>query len=110
MGRPRKTNEDLIKEQNEQIQANKNQQDLIVAAKSEKVELDKVIEPIKEIVMKDTAYSVVRNPINQRWVMVSIDYDFATKTVGKITIVEEHTDRYEIISRYQIKSGDTFMS
>lgn len=67
-------------------------------------------EPIKTVDLNNVAYSIARNPVNQRWVVLSIKYDFATKTVGEIKVIEESLDRIDVLHRYQVLSGSEFFS
>jgi len=68
------------------------------------------VEPVKEVSLNNVAYSIARNPVNQRWVVLSINYDMATKKVGEIKIIEESLDRIDVLHRYQVLSGTEFCS
>ena len=60
--------------------------------------------------LKNTALSIVRNPVNQHWMLVQFKFDYASKTVGPLVVVEEHSDRIEIVERFKMIAGTELMS
>lgn len=60
--------------------------------------------------LNNLALSIVRNPENQRWILIQFPFDYKTKTIGPIEIVEEHTDRIEIVERFKMVAGVKLMS
>lgn len=64
----------------------------------------------KLIELKNTALSIVRNPVTQHWMLVQFKFDYVTKTVGELIVLEEHTDRIEIVERFKMVAGTELMS
>lgn len=60
--------------------------------------------------LKNIALSIVRNPVNQHWMLVQFKFDYASKTIGSLVVVEEHTDRIEIVERFKMVAGTELMS
>ena len=108
MGRPRKNPLPAVKTEQDKVL------DTLVAESQRLGLYDEptviVPEPLKPVECNNVALSILRNPANQKWMLVSIKFDYATKTLGEMTIIEQHTDRVEITYRYQVISGTTFMS
>lgn len=94
MGRPRKNPTDL-----------NTQEELL--DQSEKVHTE---EPLYKAECKNVALSVMRNPVTQHWMLVSVKFDYTTKSFGEMTVLEEHTDRSEITHRFKVISGNEFFS
>jgi len=60
--------------------------------------------------LKNIALSIVRNPVNQHWMLVQFKFDYASKTIGRLVVVEEHSDRIEIVERFKMIAGVELMS
>lgn len=68
-------------------------------------------EPVEvPLELKNTALSIVRNPESQHWMLVQFKFDFASKTVGSLQVLETHTDRIEIVERFKMVAGTELMS
>lgn len=65
---------------------------------------------VSKVELKDIAYSITRNPVNQRWVVLQIPYDIKTGQVGEIKRVEENPERIVIIERFKVLTGNDFMT
>jgi len=63
-----------------------------------------------KVELKDNLYTIVRNPENQRFAVVTVAFDFKTKTFGEVTVVEENIDRYVSIERFRVLVGNGLMS
>jgi hypothetical protein len=121
MGRPRKTLTTLETSTPEQVvEINTGEKDLYSTPVNEK--LDALIAETQKlglydevclggfVELKNTALSIVRNPVTQHWILLQFKFDYATKTIGEMTIVEEHTDRIEIVERFKMVAGTELMS
>lgn len=63
-----------------------------------------------QVELNNLALSIVRNPVTQHWMLVQFNFDFTTETFGKLVVVEEHTDRIEIVERFKMIAGAKLMS
>lgn len=61
--------------------------------------------------MKNKAYSIVREEKNGRlrFVVVEIQFDLETGSVGSVNRVEESEDSDSAVLRFKVLSGDEFM-
>lgn len=112
MGRPRKTLTTLetltpeqVAEANKPTPAQEQALDTLVA-EGEKLGLYEA----PPIALNNIALSIVRNPVTQHWILLQFKFDYATKNVGEMTIIEEHTDRIEIVERFKMVAGTELMS
>jgi len=62
---------------------------------------------VKEL--KEVAISVFRNPKTNRWAVATVKFDYITGTFGKVDIIEESTERIEVLERARVQFADHFM-
>lgn len=122
MGRPRKTLttlETLTPEQVAEANAPQKALDMMVAEGEALglyeepvtyVTLPKDGELVQLVQLNNIALSIVRNPVTQHWILLQFKFDYVTKTVGELTILDEHTDRIEIVERFKMVAGTELMS
>lgn len=75
------------------------------------VTVEPASEPVGVEIKKDNVgFSIVRNPENQYWMLLKINFDYKTGSLGSIEKIEENPERSEVIYRFKVLAGDHFMS
>lgn len=104
-GRPKKIQE--IVDETNQLIARSQEETQKLAEVREQVQQD-IKYPPKETSLNDIFLSITRNPVNQRWMVLQMKYDYKTQTFGPIEKIEESLERADVLHRFQVLSGHAF--